>query len=97
MAPAVVIRPIEPVPLHWLMNHKAPSGPSASAVGSQMSGLVKAVISPLLLIRTIDPLGSLVNHSVPPGPAVMPWALTAPPWAPMLTHVLLAAIRGWPP
>src|SRR5215470_11580497 len=83
--PKVVIRPIV---LLLLVNHSAPSRPTARPMGPTMSGPVKVVTTPAVVIRPMDEpvnprpdkdwVPSLVNHIAPSGPTVIVLGLSIP-------------------
>ena len=67
----VVIRPI-PLLRDWV-NHMAPSGPATIEIGLRPAHGKVLVTWPLVVIRPIEPLGTLLqNHMAPSGPAAMP-------------------------
>src|SRR5947209_309249 len=70
-APAVVIRPIDLVPKS--VNNRLPSVPAVIRYGNVPEALTgNSVIAPALVARPILPIDS-VNHSLPSGPAAIPW------------------------
>ena len=76
--PAVVIRPIELLPS--LVNHKAPSAPTAMPSGVDIEELAKLLTTPAFVIRPMVLLPLFVNQRAPSGPLTMPmgelmWAL----------------------
>ena len=77
--PAVVIRPIELLPL--FVNHRRPSGPVVMPSGWEMPtpSLSKLPIAPPVVICPIESLPKLTNHRLPSGPTVMSrgWEMVA--------------------
>src|SRR5688572_8539447 len=72
IAPAVVMRPIEPRRGLLLVNHRAPSGPAVISSGLMMLGCVKMVTAPAVVIRPIESQYEMVNQRAPSGPVVIP-------------------------
>lgn len=78
--PAVVMRPIAPLPALELVNHRFPSAPLVMAPGPTILGSVNVETLPVVVIRPMDgELPPLVNHRAPSAPAVMPEARRSQP------------------